>query len=108
MDRKPKHLDADDHAPEIRRQEADVEERGGGEAEHDRCEGVEERQAERVAGQVPADFAVPVRVADRVAVENGGLRPVDYHREEGEEADHFVDGPFADEVFLRDVGEAVE
>ncbi len=34
MDAEPKHLDPDDHAPEVSGQQADVEEGGGGESEH--------------------------------------------------------------------------
>ena len=49
MDMQSKDLDADDRAPEIARQEGDVEERSRRETEEHRRAAVEDKETERVA-----------------------------------------------------------
>ena len=86
----PEDADANNHAPEIAREQADVEEGGRREPEHERREGVEERETEGVAGQVAADAAIPGRGAEGGAVEDARLRAVDQGAPEAELADDFV------------------
>ena len=102
-------LDADDDAPEVARQQADVEEGGRGEAEHERRARVEDEQAERVARQVAADFAVaphglpvarPVEDAAHGAVDDGAPEPQLAH--------DLVERPLAHEELLGHVAHAVE
>ena len=104
----PEHLDPDDHAPEIGGEEADVEEGGRREAEEEGRERVEDEEAERVAYKVPAHVPVPNCRLVIWPVEDGALDAHDYRPVEAQLAEDFVHGPFADEVFLRHVGEAVE
>ena len=99
---------ADDDAPEVAGEQGDVEEGGAGEAVQDGYEGVEEREDERVAREVAADFAVPGRGAEARAVEDARLHAVDDHAPEAELADHFVEGLRGDEVLLGDIAETVE
>lgn len=108
MDVQAEDAHADDDAPEVAREQADVEEGGRREPEHERRQRVEEREAQRVADQIPADATVPDRDAERVAVEDARLRAVDQHAPEAELADDFVQGPLADEEFLGDVAHAIE
>lgn len=108
MNRQMEHLDANRDAPEAAGQEGDVEEGGAREAEQDRRERVEEREDERVAREVSADFGVPVCGAEGGAVEDAGLGAVDQHAPESELPDDFVQRAFRDEPFFEDVAQAVE
>lgn len=107
VDRVAKDSGADDDAPEGAGEAGDIEEGGGAETEQDGAEDVEEGEEEGVAGKVAADFAGPLGVAQAVAGEDGRLHAVDEGGPEGELAEDFVHGPFADEEFLDDVREAV-
>lgn len=100
--------DADDHAPEIARQQADVEEGGRRQSEQQRHQRVEQRQAQRVPCQIAADAAGPGGGAERGAVEDAGLGAVDQRGPEAELADDFVQRPLGNEEFLGYVGHAVE
>lgn len=108
--------DADDDAPKVGGQQADVEERRARQAEHDRHRAVEGEQAQRVPDEVTGHCvrgrrgAVPVRDrgAQRVAVEYRRLRPVDDQPVETQLAQRLVHRPHAHHEFLADVGEAVE
>nr|POE52330.1 hypothetical protein CFP56_70249 [Quercus suber] len=102
-----KHLGADDDAPEIAGQETDVEESGGGHAEDQRGGGVEPSQDEGVAGEVAADVVVPDVIGVIGAVKDGALDADDQHTPEGQLAEDLVDGTFADEELLKDVGEPI-
>ncbi len=100
-------LDTNRHAPEIASQERDIEEGGAGHTEQDRRKRVEERKYKRVPSKIAADFAVPGRGAESLAIEDAGLRAVDQHAPEGQLADDFVQGALADEPFFKDVAETV-
>ena len=104
----PKDLNPDRHAPEIARQQRDIEKGSRREAEQQRGERVEDEEHERVADDVADDLAVPGSAAEGRAVEDPGLRPVDQHAPEGELPDYFVHGPLGDEELFEAVAEAVE
>ena len=108
VDRQPEDVDADDDAPEVGRQQRDVEEGRRREPQQHRHERVEERQAERVPDQVADHGPGPARVADRVAVEDGRLRAVDQHGPEPELAHHLVQRFLRHQELLRQVRQAVE
>lgn len=108
VDRVAEDADADDGAPEVAGEQGDVEEGGGGDAQDERDDAVEERERERVAHDVADDGAVEVGRLEAVAVEDGGLRAVDEEAEEAEEGEDLVRGPLADEPLLEGVGQAVE
>lgn len=99
---------ADDGAPEIAGEQGDVEEGGRGDSQEEGHDGVEERQHQRVPDDVPDDGAAEVGRLETVAVEDGGLGPVDEEAEETEEGEDLVRGALADEPFLARVGQAVE
>lgn len=102
-------LDADDNAPEVARQQGNVEKGGRGQAEHDGGARVEEEQAERVARQVTPNLAVaPHRLLVARAVEDGRHDAVDDGAPEAELADDLVERTLADEELLGDVTEAVK
>lgn len=104
-----KDLDAYNHAPEIPRQQTDVEEGRRGETEHDGRAGVEDEQAEGIARQVTAHFAViPHRLGVALPVEDARHGAVDEHAPEAELADDFVERALADEEFLGYVAHTVE
>ena len=103
------HLDANDHTPEIARQQRDIKEGRRGEPEHDRSAGVEDEQAECISRQVTAHFPiVPNRLFVAGSVENARHSAVDEHAPEAELADDLVQGTLGDEEFLGDVAHAVE
>jgi len=104
----PKDLNSDRYAPEIARQQRDIEEGSRREAEQQWGERVEDEEHERVADDVADDLAVPGSAAEGCAVEDPGLRPVDQHTPEGELPDYFVHGPLGDEELFEAVAEAVE
>ncbi len=108
MHPQPKHLDPDHHAPEVAREQADVEKGGRGEPEHEGREGVEEGEAEGVADEVTADGAGPGCSAEGGAVEDAGLGAVDEHAPETELADYLVQRPFTDQELLGHVTHAIE
>lgn len=109
MDMLMEDLDADDDAPEIAREQGDVEESGRREAEHDGRAGVEDEQAERVAGEVAADLGVvPDRLRVAGPVEDARHGAVDEHAPEAELAHDLVQRPLADEELLGHVAHAVE
>ena len=108
MNVQPKDPNPDCHAPEIARQQRDIEEGSGRKAEHQRGKRVEDEEHERVADDVADDLAVPGSAAEGRAVEDPGLRPVDQHAPEGELPDYFVHGPLRDEELFEAVAEAVE
>ena len=111
MDTQPEDFDPNDHAPEIAREEGDIEEGRAREAEHERRPAVEDGEAEGVADHVAGDLAVGAPVGDgveAVAVEDARLRARDEHAPEAELADDFVQRAFRDEEFLGHVAEAVE
>ncbi|TFB00587.1 hypothetical protein CCMA1212_007476 [Trichoderma ghanense] len=103
-----KDVDADDDAPKVGRQERNVKEGGAAHAQDEGREGVEDAQADGVAGEPAADGAVPVGVAEGLAVKDGGLDAVDEHAEEAHEGQDVVHGAFGHEPLLEDVGDAVE
>ena len=102
------HVDADDGAPEVARQQADVEERRAAHAEDQRRDAVEDEEREVEAGDVPADGGRPRGVAERGPVEDGRLGAVDDDAPEREHGDHLVRGALGHEELLQRVGEAVE
>lgn len=102
------NLHADGHAPEVTRQQGDVEKGRGREAEQNGGEGVEERKDERVAGEIAADGGVPRCRAETRAVEDAGLGAVDEHAPEAELADDDVERVLADEELLEGVGKTVQ
>ena len=108
MHRQAKHLDPNQHAPEVRRQQRDVEKGRRREPEQHRRQRVKGEEDERVADEIAGDGGVPGGVAKGVAVEDGRLRAVDEHGPETELADDFVQRASADEDFFGDVGETVE
>lgn len=101
-------LDTDRHAPEISRQERDVEERRAGEAKQDRRETVEERQNERVPCEVASYSSIPRRAAERRAVEDTRLGTIDEHAPEAELPNDDIQRVFADEKLLESIAQAVE
>ncbi|KAH6604416.1 hypothetical protein Trco_007862 [Trichoderma cornu-damae] len=103
-----KDVDADDDAPEVGRQEGDVEEGGAAHAQDERGEGVEDEEEQGVADEPAGDGAVPVGVLEGFAVKDGGLDAVDDHAEEAQEGEDVVHGPLGDEPLLEDVGDAVQ
>ena len=103
-----KHLDTDDHAPEIAREEGNVLERSGREAIQDGDERVEEEEDQRVASEIATDLAVPGRGVETMTVEDCGLDAVDDHGPEAELADDFVQWAAGDEPFLVYIVKAVE
>lgn len=100
--------DADDDAPEVGRQHGDVPEGGAAHAQHDGDQRVEEAHAQREAGDVANDVAVPGRVFEGLAVEDGGLHAADEHAEEAQEGEEVVHGLLGDEPLLEGVAQAVE
>ena len=108
MHLQPEDFQPDQHAPEVGRQQRNVEERSRGKAEQDRRERVEHEEDERVANQIAGDGAIPRGVAKGVSIEDGGLWPIDEHRPETELADDFKERSPADEDFFGDVGKPVE
>lgn len=108
MNNQLKHLHPNHDPPEITREETNVEKRRRRQPEQDRCQGIEDEQAQRVARQIAAHIPVPRSARKRRAVEDGRLHAHDDRCVQPQLAQHFVHGPFADEVFFRDVGEAVE
>ena len=100
--------DADDGAPEIARQERDVEEGGRGDAQDEGHDGVEEGEGERVPHDVPDDRAREVARLEGVPVEDGGLDAVDEDAEETEHGEDLVGRALADEPLLEGVGQTVE
>lgn len=104
-----KYFDANDDAPEIPRQQTDVEEGRRGETEHDRRTGVENEQAQRVTGQITAHFAIiPHGLRVALSVENARHGAVDEHAPEAELAHDLVERTLADEELLGHVAHAVE
>lgn len=104
-----KNLDPNDDAPEIAREQRNVEEGGGREPEHERGARVEDEQAERIARHVAADFAiVPRRLLVAGPVEDAAHGAVDKHAPEAQLADDFVQRSLAHQEFLRHVAHAVE
>lgn len=103
-----KDVDADDDAPEVGGQQGDVEEGGAAHAQDEGRQGVEDAQADGVAGEPAADGAVPVSLLEGRAVEDGGLDAVDDHAKEAHKGQDVVHGPLGDEPLLEDVGDAVE
>lgn len=102
-------FDANDDAPEVARQQGDVEEGGRGEAEDEGRARIEDQEAERVAGHVAADFAVvPDGGSVAGAVEDAAHGAVDEHAPEAELADDFVERSLAHQEFLGHVAHAVE
>lgn len=108
MDGEAEDVDADDGAPEVAGEQGDVEEGGGGDAQDEGDNGVEEGQGEGVADDVADDGAGELGGLQAVAVEDGGLDAVDEDAEEAEEGEDLVGGAAADEPLLEGVGEAVE
>lgn len=107
MHRILEHIDPDNHAPKVRREQADIEKRRRGQPEQYRRQRVEDEQTERVARQIPADLAIPRRAGEGLPVEDGSLHANDEHPVQPQLAQDLIHGPLADEVFLRDVREAV-
>lgn len=109
VDARVEDLDADDDAPEVAREQGDVEEGGRGEAEDEGGAGVEDEEAERVAGHVAADFAVvPDGRLVAVPVEDAAHGAVDDRAPEAQLAHDFVERSLAHQEFLRHVAHAVE
>lgn len=108
VDGEAEDADADDGAPEVAGEQGDVEEGGGGDAQDEGHDGVEERERDRVAHDVPDDGTVEVGRLEAVAVEDGGLHAVDEEAEEAEEGKDLVRRPLANEPLLEGVGQAVE
>lgn len=108
VDRVAKDADANDDAPKVGGEEGNVEERGGAHAQDERCEGVEEGQAEGVADEPAGDLGRPVGLLEGLAVEDGGLDAVDNHAKEADEGEDVVHGRLGDEPLLEDVAGAVE
>ena len=77
MDMQPKHLNSNHHAPEIPRQQADIEKRRGWDTEHERREGVEQWDTDGEANQVAAHLTIPRSGAERITVKNTSLCTVD-------------------------------
>ncbi|KAB8801894.1 hypothetical protein FH972_026715 [Carpinus fangiana] len=106
--REVEDLNADDDAPEVGSQQANVEKGRACQAEHEGRQRVKERQDERVAGEVAADLGGPDGGAEGVTVKDGGDDTHDGRRPEGELADDLVEGPLRDQKLLKHVGQAVE
>lgn len=104
-----KDFNADNDAPEIPRQQTDVEKRRRREPEHDRSARVKDEQAERIPGQITPDFPIPPhRLRVTGSVEDARHGGVDEHAPEAELADDFVQRSLADQKLLGDVAHAVE
>lgn len=102
-------LDADHHAPEVPRQQGDVEKGRRREPEHDGRPGVEDEQAERVPRQVAPDLPVaPHRLRVARPVEDARHGPVDPHAPEPQLAHDLVQRPLADQELLGHVAHAVK
>lgn len=108
VDRQLEDLDADHDPPEVRREQADVEEGRAAHAEDERARAVEQAQGQRVAGQVSADRGVPHRGPEGAPVEDGGLHAVDDRPPLPELADDLVQRPLGEHELLEDVGQPVE
>lgn len=108
MDAITKHPDPDDDAPEIARQQTDVEEGGRSKPVQDRDEGVKQSQNERVACQVPADLAVPHRIPEPSAVEDARLRPIDDHAPPPDLPNNFVERALANQELLGNIAQAIK
>lgn len=100
-------LDTDTHAPEIPRQETDVEERGARQTEHDRSQGIEHGQDQCVTDEVAANLAVPRSSPEGCLVEDAGLCAVPDHRPKSQLPDDFIQWPFRDQELLGDITETV-
>ncbi|ROV87275.1 hypothetical protein VSDG_09902 [Cytospora chrysosperma] len=100
-------MDADDDAPEVAGQQADVEEGGRGHAQDEGREGVEDEEAQGVADDVADDGPVPGGLLEGVAVEDAGGCAADAHAQEAHKAQDLEDGPAGDIPLLKDVAQAV-
>lgn len=100
-------MDPNNHAPEVARQQANVEERRRAHAQQEGREAVEDKQTQRVADNVPNDGAVPGGLLEGVAVKDTGRRAADKHANEAHEAQHLVHGPARHVPLLKYVAEAV-
>ena len=97
MDLLMENLDSDDHAPEIAREERDIEEGGRSEPEHEGSARVEDQEAEGVARHVASDFPIaPGRRLVARPVEDAVHGAVDYQAPESQLAHDFVERSFAD------------
>lgn len=108
MDDVAKDVDADDDAPEVGRQQRDVEKGGTAHTQDEGSQSVEDEQAEGVAGEPAADGVVPVSIAEGGAVEDGSLNAVDEHAEEAHKSQDVVHGALRDEPLLENVGNTIE
>ena len=109
MDVLMEHLDPDNDAPEIAREERNVEEGGRREPEHDGGARVEDQEAERVARQVGPDLpAAPHRRVVAGPVEDAAHGAVYDGAPEAELAHDLVERPLADEELLGHVAHAVK
>lgn len=79
MDVQVEDLDANNDAPEIAGKQADIEEGGRGNSEHEGGKGVKEGDADGVADYVTTYFTVPDGSAEGAAVKDASLRAVDQH-----------------------------
>lgn len=103
-----KDVDADDDAPEVGRQQRDVEKGSTAHAQDEGSQGVEDEEAEGVAGEPAADGIVPVRIAEGCAIEDGGLNAVDEHAKEAHKSQDVVHGALGHEPLLKNVGNTVK
>ena len=108
MHRIMKNLQPNNHTPEIHRQHGDIKERRRREPKEQRGKTIKKRKTQRIPREISAHGTIPDRAAERRTVEDPRLRAVDDQRVQRHLAEHFVHGPFADEVFFDGIGEAVE
>lgn len=103
-----KDVDANDDAPEVGRQQRDIEKGGTAHTQDEGSQGIEDEEAEGVAGEPAADGVVPVSIAEGRAVEDGSLNAVDEHAKEAHKSQDVVHGALGHEPLLENVGNTIE
>lgn len=107
LDGVAKEVNANDDAPEVARQQADIKEGGGAHAQDDGGQAVEDEQGQGVAHDVADGGAVPGGLVKGVAVKDGSRGAADEDADEAHKRKHLVDGPSGDVPLLEDVAQAV-
>lgn len=107
MNLQSKDLRADDHTPEVSREQPDVQKRRRSHPQHHRHRRVKPRQKQSVTSQVPSHLGIPCCVLKGLAIEDGRLHTVDEHSPPCQLADNLVQRLLAHEKLLRHVGQTV-
>lgn len=109
MNMQMKHLNPNDRAPKIPRQQRNVEERRTRKPKHDRRPTVKDKQTERIPRQIPPNLPIPPnRALILRAIENPRLRPRYQHPPKPQLSHNLIKRPLRHQKLLGDVSQAVE